>query len=231
MAATSILLPISDSGEPDYGYMAEYTKNKRETMLSKYYVYVEARIAKLGKIINIPSLAEKEWQAFSVSELFDSIVPTKGKTTAQLIEGDDVPYIAAAKNNNGFAGIYSAKEYPDWVSKGNTIVFVQLGDGAAGLAYYEPMDFIGMSGKTSCGYSEKLNEYSGVFLARCLSVNKEKYSHGHSWSGSRLKSTKVMLPVNEAREPDFEYMEQYTKNMMIHKYQQYISFLERCNYS
>lgn len=42
---------------------------------------------------------EKNWAAFNVESLFDEIKATKGKTTGQLIKGDDVPYIAAAKTN------------------------------------------------------------------------------------------------------------------------------------
>ena len=42
------MLPVTYSGEPDYEYMAEYTRQKCETMLSKYRAYVEERIAELG---------------------------------------------------------------------------------------------------------------------------------------------------------------------------------------
>ena len=142
---------------------------------------------------------EKEWIAFTVENIFSEIKATKGKTTGQLVKGDDVPYIAAAKTNNGFAAMCSSKEHPEWVSDGNAIVFVQLGDGAAGLAHYIPMDFIGMSGKTSSGYNSELSEDNGVFIARCLSSNKAIFSHGHSWTGRRLLSTKTMLDEIEAK--------------------------------
>lgn len=169
---------------------------------------------------------EKDWDAFTVESLFDEIKATKGQTTGQLINGDDVPYIAAAKTNNGFAYMCNAKEHPEWVSNENTIVFVQLGDGAAGLAHYIPMDFIGMNGKTSSGYNAKLSENSGVFIARCLSSNKAIFSHGHSWTGRRLLSTKTMLPINDDGEPDYDYMSKYTlqkRESLLIKYQAYAS--------
>lgn len=222
-----VMLPVTDSGKPDYDYMEEYAKRIREKKIEKYRAYVEKRIAEIGEEIEIPKLSEKEWKPFTVEKLFDRIISTKGKTTSQLQSGDDVPYIAAAKNNNGFAGMYSSKEHPEWISQGNAIVFVQLGDGAAGLAYYEPSDFIGMRGKTSCGYSKYLDEYVGLFLAKCLSVNKEIFSHGHSWAGPRLRRTKVMLPVTDSGKPDYEYMEQYAKNMMLRKYKQYLAYLDK----
>lgn len=171
------------------------------------------------------NLDEKMWKPSVVNEIFNTINATKGKTTGQLIAGGDVPYIAAAKTNNGCAGIYSSKPYPEWVSEGNAIVFVQLGDGAAGLAYYIPMPFIGMSGKTSCGYFHDLNKDNGIFIARCLSANKAIFSHGHSWTGKRLKKTKFMLPVTDFGEPDYEYMTEYTRQKreaMLAKYRAYV---------
>ena len=36
-----------------------------------------------------------------------------------------------------------------------------------------------------------------------------------------------MLPVTDSGEPDYEYMEQYAKNMMLCKYQQYLTFLQQ----
>ena len=110
-------------------------------------------------------LHDRRWKDFRVKDIFTRIIPTKGKTTGQLIDGDDVPYIAASQLNNGFAKMCSTALHKDWVSSGNCILFIQLGDGAAGYAHYEPMDFIGMSGKTSCGYIDgKLNQYHEICL-------------------------------------------------------------------
>lgn len=36
-----------------------------------------------------------------------------------------------------------------------------------------------------------------------------------------------MLPVDNQGNPDYEYMGQYAKNMMLKKYQQYLDFLEK----
>ena len=173
-------------------------------------------------------LDDIEWKSFTVEELFTRIVPTKGKTTGQLIPGGDVPYIAATKNNNGYAGVYSRKEYPEWVSEGNCIVFVQLGDGAAGIAHYIPMNFVGMNGKTSCGYIDgSLDRYNGVFIAKALSVNKAIFSHGHSWTGRRLLKSRCMLPATSDGKPDYEYMTAYMRDMDGLKRKQYRGYVEK----
>lgn len=65
--------PVDDAGEPDYEYMAEYTRQKREAMLDKYFEYAEERVAELGDIVDIPALDEKEWTHFKMPEVFDLI--------------------------------------------------------------------------------------------------------------------------------------------------------------
>ena len=174
----------------------------------------------------MPNLKDS-WSSFTVEELFERIIPTKGKTTGELISGNDVPYIAAAKTNNGYVSMCSKKEHPEWISKGNAIVFVQLGDGAAGIAHYVPMDFIGMNGKTSCGYNSKITKNSGVFIAKCLSSNKAIFSHGHSWTGRRLLTTKTMLPTNESGEPDYQYMANYSKSKVQAMLDRYKAYAEK----
>ena len=34
-----------------------------------------------------------------------------------------------------------------------------------------------------------------------------------------------MLPVTDSGDPDYEYMEQYAKNMMLRKYKKYLTFI------
>ena len=169
-------------------------------------------------------IQNKNWSPFSIKDLFQNIESTKGKTTGELIIGDDVPYIAAAKTNNGYAYMCSAKEHPEWVSKGNAIVFVQLGDGAAGWAHYVPMDFIGMNGKTSCGYNSDITRNNGIFIAKCLCSNKVIFSHGHSWTGQRLLNSKAMLPALDSSTPDYDFMNKFViihREKMLKKYRAY----------
>ena len=42
----------------------------------------------------------------------------------------------------------------------------------------------------------------------------------------RLKRQKILLPINDKKEPDNEYMEQYIKNIQYKKIKQYLNYLE-----
>lgn len=173
-------------------------------------------------------LSDREWRPFELQRLFTRIESVKGKTTNDLIDGEGAPYIAASKVNNGYSGTYSITHHKEWLSEGNCIVFVLLGDGAAGWAHYEPMPFIGMNGKIACGYIDgQLNKFNGLFIAQCLRGNKKKYSHGHSWTGRRLLKTNVMLPVDSQGNPDYAFMEAYVRELMKRKLEQYQTYLEK----
>lgn len=152
------------------------------------------------------------WKSFRVGEIFD-LVPTKGIDSTELLPGNDISYIGAKKDDNGLMMRCQLSGFEDWVSKGNCIVFICLGAGSAGYATYQGDDFIGMSGKTLCGYNDNLNEFNGNFIATVLSCERPKYSFGRSWTGDRLKNTLIKLPVDTSGHPDWHYMEEYMKSL------------------
>lgn len=159
----------------------------------------------------------KKWREYYIKDIFDEIVPTKGTTTDELEEGVDVPYIAAKKDTNGFVHMCALQGNEDFVSKGNCIVFIQLGQGSAGYTTYQEDSFIGMYGKTACGYSSKINKYSGLFLVTVLDLERPKFSFGRSWTGNRLKNTKIRLPAKDDGEPDWAFMENYIQSLQYGK--------------
>ena len=154
------------------------------------------------------------WKEFRVGDLF-KIESCKGKNQQLLNEGNDVPYIAASKENNGFNRMVSIEGHEDWVSKGNCLQFIHIGDAAAGYVNYIHTDFIGMSGKSSCAYNDNLNEYNGLFIASIIvHTNAGKYSFKDSWTGTKVPDTVIKLPATPDRQPDWNYMESYMKAVM-----------------
>ena len=64
---------------------------------------------------------------------------------------------------------------------------------------------------------------------RCISVAIEKqslkFSYGKQFRQKNADTLIIRLPVDDDGKPDYDYMEQYAKNMMLRKYQQYLAFL------
>lgn len=148
------------------------------------------------------------WKEFDLLEVFDSIEPSKGDTTYNLVDGDEIPYIAAKKTNNGVMKKVAREGNEQYISRGNCIVFIHIGDGSGGYSIYQPDDFIGMSGKTSCGYSEHLNKDNALFIITILDKARYKYCFGRSWTGDRFENTKILLPSIDGK-PDWDYMTDY----------------------
>lgn len=215
---TKIPLPSTEEGDPDWTAIENLVKDRylpllpaiSKTVWSESYDRTPIRRRSV-------TLRPETWEHFYVKDLFDSFETTKGSTTDELVPGKDVPYIAAKHANNGLDSMCSRRGNEEFISRGNCIVFIQLGQGSAGYALYQGGDFIGMSGKTLCAYSSHLNKYNGLFLATVLSKERPKYSFGRSWTGDRLMFTRICLPAKRGEDgtfyPDWAYMEKYMKSL------------------
>lgn len=222
MKRLTVMLPVTDSGEPDYEYMAECTRQMRETMLAKYRAYVEERIAELGEYVEIPALNEKEWKPIFISSMFE-LVRGRENNMAMLEDGD-TPLISAKANNNGLKGFV---HNPKKIIAGQCITLNNDGDGGAGLAYYQPANMALDSHVTALVPLIDMSAFVMLFIAKCISGLHGFFGHGLSISNPRAKRLRIMLPVTDSGEPDYKYMEQYSKNMMLRKYQQYLTFLQQ----
>ena len=220
--AERIMLPVTDSGEPDYEYMAEYVQQKRDAMFAKYRAYVETRIAELGEYVEIPKLDEKEWKPIYISDIFEFV---RGReNNMAMLEDGDVPLISAKANNNGLKGFVHS---PKKVIAGRCITLNNDGDGGAGLAYYQPANMALDTHVTALMPRFDMSMFAMLFIAECISGLHGFFGHGLSISNPRAKRIRIMLPVTDSGEPDYEYMEQYAKNMMLRKYRQYLAYLDR----
>lgn len=220
-----IMLPVDDAGEPDYAYMAEYVQQKRAAMLDKYHKYVEARIAELRELVEIPMLDEKEWDEFFIGDLFEVSRP-KSRNKDDYDFGN-TPFVASGALNNGVMKCCDAKQ-DEQLDAGNCITVSPVD----GSTFYQPMDFLGRGGAGSSILmlrSDWLNLYLGQFIARTVRQTCSKYTYGHMGNKDSIKRERIMLPIDDSGKPDYEYMEQYAKNMMLRKYKQYLEFINRQN--
>ena len=215
------MLPVTDSGKPDYEYMAEYTRQKREALLSKYRTYVEKRIAEMGEPAEIPVLNEKEWHEFPLDDVF-TVGAGKRLETRNKIPGTR-PFVGATDNGNGVTGFVGN----DNASKDNNVLGVNY-NGAPCIAFYHPYECIFTDDvKRLHLRNYKDNIFVLLFFTSVFAQQRSKYSYGYKFNEQRMLRQKLMLPVNDSGEPDYEYMEQYSKNMMLKKYKQYLAYMDR----
>ena len=179
-------------------------------------------IAELGEVAEIPALDEKEWKPIFISSMFE-LVRGRENNMAMLEDGD-TPLISAKANNNGLKGFV---HNPKKIIAGQCITLNNDGDGGAGLAYYQPANMALDSHVTALVPLIDMSAFVMLFIAKCISGLHGFFGHGLSISNPRAKRLRIMLPVTDSGEPDYKYMEQYSKNMMLRKYQQYLTFLQQ----
>ena len=221
MKRLSLMLPVDDAGEPDYEYMAEYTRQKREAMLDKYFEYAEERVAELGDIVDIPALDEKEWKPIKLS-LLGQVSSGRDIYASERVPGD-TPYITSGSQNNGIG--YFVGNSNDTLDS-NYIAFNR--NGAVGKAFYHSYkSLLGNDCRKLHLSHWDNNKFVGIFIATSISMQSECFSYSRKLGTARANQLQIMLPVDDAGEPDYAYMEQCAKNMMLRKYRQYLAFLER----
>lgn len=217
MKKLDIILPINSDGNPDYKYMEAYTSNIRNELIERYKKYAEEQIKKL-EYKDIPSLDEKKWKEFLLGD-FGEIRSGRDIYAQERVEGD-VPYITAGATNNGIG--YFVSNQNETIDKGY-VAFNR--NGAVGKAFYHTYkSLLGNDCRKIHLKDANNNLYIGQFFAMCISKQSICFSYSRKLGTARARKMKIMLPIDKKGNPDFEYMEQYTKNLMLKKYKQYMSF-------
>ena len=167
-------------------------------------------------------LTDREWKEFKVGNLFEI-----GKckcSNVSLFKKGSIPYIGATNKNNGtISFIDSGKKY---ITKGNCIVFICDGQGSVGYSIYKKENFVG-STTLKVGRNLLLNKYNALFFTTALDKNRSIYSYGYKRNENRLKNEHILLPITSKGEPDYQFMEDYVKEIMHRKRQEYIDYVQK----
>ena len=66
------------------------------------------------------------------------------------------------------------------------------------------------------------------WVINSINQNKSKYSFGRKAFSNKISKDKIMLPIKNGK-PDYDYMEEYIKNLLYKKINQYLNYLEKKN--
>ena len=165
-------------------------------------------------------LTDREWKEFKIGDLFD-IDKVRGLPIENYKCGD-VPYITTSSNNNGLTDFISADNKA--ISKRNSISV----DPIKGKSFYHPYNFVGrgFSGASiNLLSSSNLNKNIALFFCTVIeNTANNKASYGYLFNGNRLKQGTILLPITKKGKPDYQFMEDYIKEMVYRKRQEYIDY-------
>lgn len=209
-----VSLPATSDGQPDWNYMESYMK--------AVMVESEKSLENLKKADDTKHLIDVSgWGEFDITELFDMSLP-KGDLQVKKVEDGDIPLITPSNFNNGMIQRISEHSKSTLYDKGSLTVDM------FGNAYYQEEDFF----VTAHGHVNvlipkmTLNVYTGTFLASTIrTMFFDKYGFNEMCTQKVLKVESIWLPVTSTGEPDWQYMEDYMKQIM-DKSEQIISDLQ-----
>lgn len=218
MVKSKIMLPTDTDGQPDYAYMESYAAGIRGELITRYRGFIKKQLAKI-KYEQIVPISIKQWRVFELGTIAQ--IKSGRDIYAQERMAGDTPYITSTASNNGI-GYFVGN---DNTSRTKNAISVNR-NGAVGEAFYHPYEALYGNDCRQINPTSSIGWASKMFLAFCISQQKKAFSYSRKLGTARLKKLKIMLPVNDQGQPDYAYMEQYTKNMMYKKYQQYLEFLD-----
>lgn len=184
------------------------------------------------------NLLDKEWKAFLFPEIFEIKGGFYNKKPVMEEDGN-IPFIGATDSNNGITQ-FNTKNRIEKTSKtgdknnapldkkifeGNCIVVTN--NGSVGYAYYQTHSF-------TCSHdvnplylkNRTLTPNIAYFLICIIEKQKVCFSYVHKWRPKRMKKSKILLPITEDGQPDYDFMEKYIdKRFNIKR----IEYLNYCN--
>lgn len=213
-----IMLPINDKFEPDYKYMEQYTDNKINEKLENYKNYVKTKLKNI-EYKEIERLEVKEWKNFKIDKVFN-IESGKDIYEKERKLGE-LPYITATGANNGIGYFVSNRNN----SMDSNAISVNR-NGSVGFSFFHKYEALYSNDCRKLKLKIASNEYISLFLTNQIMQQKEKYSYGYKLGTARLKKQYIILPCGIDGEPDYDYMEQYIKNLIYKKTNQYLEYLK-----
>lgn len=202
-----LLLPATDKGEIDFAFMSAFMKEVEHNILDTTLKVFKERVS-VNKSKNWGGV---NWKNFLLRDLFPTLVAGKSKGLNHIEKSDSgISYLGATNQNNGVLCFVCRDE--STIQKGNCIAFIRNGEGSMGYSVYKAEDFIATSDMT-LGYNKHLNRYIGTFITTIADRVRGKYNFGYKRSANRLFKEIITLPVDNNGSPDWEYMENYMRNI------------------
>ena len=208
---TTIPLPVNKEKKPDWECVEEYVKENiipqlpsksKSVWLGKY-----KKKPLLKKTTNINSVQHKY---FRLDKLFSSIKKGKAYNAISLTpskESNSIAYITRTNTNNGRKMRVVNEEFEN-IEQGNAIT---IGDTTATI-FYQQEKFI-------CGdhmvilRASWLNKYTAMYVTTVLNKERFRYNYGRSFKKETIEKTRIKLPINDKKGPDWKLIEDYIKSL------------------
>lgn len=208
-------LPSTSDGQPDWAYMEEYMKQ----IMKKS----ENSIENLEKADDKKHLIDvNDWGKFKISDLFEVLKGSR-LTKADKKQGN-VNFVSTSIFNNGVIDKIGNNEH---IHPSNTMVVVYDGH-ATGRTYYQYEPYWASDSVNVLYPKFNLTEKIGLYLIPIFETVGKDFVYTDKWTQEKMQSSIIYLPITSTGEPDWQYMENYMRDIMT-KSENAINNLTRCD--
>ena len=184
-------------------------------------------------------LESREWREFKFTDVFDIKGGFYNKKPPKE-ENGKIPFLGAIDNTNGIAEFYSyenilknsktgdANNEPieRKLFNGNSICVTN--NGSVGHAYYQNHEF-------TCSHdvnplylkNYNLNSILAKFIITTIEKQRVCFRYIHKWRPSRMRKSKILLPVTASGEIDYEFMESFIQKLENAKLDEYKEYAKK----
>lgn len=200
LKAFRIMLPIdSATNEPDWKYMEQFMSIIEQHQLREAINILCKRLI-INDIISGGGNLYPRWKEFYFTEVFTRIQRGKRLTKANQHEGS-VPYVSSTAFNNGVDGFIGNDNYVRSFRNCLTVA----NSGSVGSSFFHHYKFVASDHVTSLE-RDGVDKYAYLFMVPMINRLSEKYSFNREINDERIRREKILLPVTENGDIDFQFM-------------------------
>lgn len=162
------------------------------------------------------------WREFFIDELF-SVESTISGIDRNKLNGRKgaIPYITRTEKDNGMDDFIGIQEGHN-VDKPNTIT---IGLDTQTVFYQSSEFYTGQN--IQLLRNKELNKHVALFLIPLIKTQLKKFNWGGNGATlTRLRRSKIQIPVDTFNKPNYKLMEELMKTVELRSLKRYISYLE-----
>ncbi len=217
LANQRLYLPIDFQENLNLTFMESYIKQEQKEIAQKVIKYYEQKILETG--FDLVGLEDASWKVFPFDKIFREIQRGKRLKKDDHIEGV-TPYVSSTSLNNGVDGFIGNQDNVRMFENNLTLA----NSGSVGSCFYHQYEYVASDHVTSLTLGNA-DKYIYLFMATIVRRLEEKYSFNREINDKRIRSEKLILPVDKNGNPHWEYMSQFMKKIEADKLEKALEYI------
>ena len=219
LAQMRILLPVDAKNNPNWKFMEEYIKQEQKDIAEKIIDYYEQKI--IGIDFDLVGFENVEWKEFSLNEIFNKIQRGKRLKKSDHVFGT-IPYVSSTSLNNGVDGFIGNEDRARKFKSNLTLA----NSGSVGSCFYQEFEYIASDHVTTLTL-ENPNKYVYLFMSTIIKRLEDKYSFNREINDKRINREKIVLPIDDNMDPNWDYMSKYMQKIEVEKIKKTIEYIKK----